>query len=387
MNLNALIQGLRNVTWLLQKQRHDLPDFETWYNGWTQSVSDDAVMKWLVRSRNRIVKESDLELLSTAKVRISLDWLHEYESSWVMPPRLDTRNILIRIMSSERGMPPVGMLTIERRWIDKLLPEWELLDSTAHAYDHLVQLMLIAHGKIGINVCNLPGRDRECVTAKLARGLIGCMSFRAQSRLLHIDLSSRTEFTEGYRIIAADEGERKRARERYGTISMTGTVIELVPNALEIAKRMLSADAALMTVAWIIRGRAVVQFHPIDFPNREAKRLMMHRLADRVAVLNADGVIFIGESWIYEAEPAEGLDDAWVVQPAERANRREVIQVVGITRDGQTADRTLFFERGRDGKIIYGKLWVDIGGEINFLEPIRQKWAAMDNSAGGPSGG
>ena len=92
LNLNALIQALRNVTWLLQKQRHDLPDFETWYSDWRQSVSDDAVSKWLVRSRNRIVKESDLELLSTAKVRISLDWLHESESSWVMPPRFNTRN-------------------------------------------------------------------------------------------------------------------------------------------------------------------------------------------------------------------------------------------------------------------------------------------------------
>jgi len=71
----------------------------------------------------------------------------------------------------------------------------------------------------------------------------------------------------------------------------------------------------------------------------------------------------------------------------EHANRREVISVTGITRDGQIADRAIFFEHGQDGEIIYGELWVDMGGDINFLEPIRQKWIAMGKSAGGPSAG
>jgi hypothetical protein len=332
------------------------------------------------------VKESDLELLSTAKVRISLDWLHESESSWVMPPRFNTRNILIRIMSSGGGIPPVGMLTIERRWIDKLLPDWELLDATAHEYDHLTRLMKIAHEKMAIKACNLPGRGRECITADLTSGLTGCMSSREENRLLHIDLSSRDEYTEKSRFITFDEGTMKRAVERYGTVSMTGTAIELVPSAVDIAKRILSADKRLMTVAWIIRDRTVVEIYPLHFPNREAKRLTMHRLADRVGMLNADGIVFIGESWIYEAEPVEDLGDAWI-RPMEHANRREVIQVTGITRDGQVADHDIYFEHGQDGEIIYGEEWVDSGGEINFLEPIRQKWIAMGKSVGGASVG
>ena len=89
---------------------------------------------------------------------------------------------------------------------------------------------------------------------------------------------------------------------------------------------------------------------------------------------------------IYQAEPVEDLGDAWI-RVAEYANRREVIQVTGIHRDGQVADRAIFFEHGQDGEIIYGEEWVDIGGEINFLEPIRQKWIAMGKSAGGGSVG
>ena len=159
MNLNALIQGLRNVTFLLQKQRRSLPDFEHWYKEWQQSVSGDQVMRWVVNSRNRIVKESDLELLSTVKVRLSLDWLHEFEETWEMPARFDTRNILMRLMSDGRPMPPVGTLTIERRWIDKYLPEWELLDATAIVYDRITQLLVTAHRRMEVPNCNLPGTE------------------------------------------------------------------------------------------------------------------------------------------------------------------------------------------------------------------------------------
>jgi hypothetical protein len=137
---------------------------------------------------------------------------------------------------------------------------------------------------------------------------------------------------------------------------------------------MLSVDKALMPVAWIIRDRAVVQFFPLHFPSQEAKRLTMHRLADRVGAMNADGIAFVGESWVAEANPGEDLRDPRTPRASERPNRREVIQVAGLTREGQTADRTLFFEHGPDDEIVFGELCVDIGGWTNFLEPIRQKW-------------
>jgi hypothetical protein len=371
MSLNALIQNLRNVTWLLQKQRRELPDFETWYGEWRDSISDDTVMKWLVRSRNRIVKESDLELLSTANIRLSLDWLHQYESSWAMPPRLNTRSILIRIMSSAPP-PPMGVLTIQRKWVDKFLPEWELLDATAHAYDHLVRVMTAAHVKMGTSKCQLPSRKRECVTADLKGATLGCMGHREESRLLHINLADRTEITEGYRTLKVDEDKLSNALDRYGgAVPMVGTAAELVPGALDIAKRMLARDRALMSVAWIIRDRAVIQFYPLDFPDQESKRLTMNRLAEHIAMLDADGVVFIGESWIVAAN----LEDLRTPRLAEHPDRREVIQIVGLTRDGETADRTLFFEHGPNEEIVFGELWVDLGGETNFFEPIRRRWS------------
>src|ERR1039457_1902731 len=74
LNLNALIQDLRNVTWLLQKQKHELPDFGQWYPAWQRSASDDQVMRWVVSARTRVVKMGDLEMHSHALVRLSRGW-------------------------------------------------------------------------------------------------------------------------------------------------------------------------------------------------------------------------------------------------------------------------------------------------------------------------
>ena len=41
LNLNSLIQGLRSVTWLLQKQKAALPDFSQWYAKWQELARQD----------------------------------------------------------------------------------------------------------------------------------------------------------------------------------------------------------------------------------------------------------------------------------------------------------------------------------------------------------
>ena len=74
LNLNALVQDLRNVTWLLQRQKHELQDFDQWYRAWLDSASDDPVMQWIVSARNRVVHMADLEIHSHALVRLSCGW-------------------------------------------------------------------------------------------------------------------------------------------------------------------------------------------------------------------------------------------------------------------------------------------------------------------------
>lgn len=73
-NLNSCLQALRNVTCVLQKERRLVPGFESWYPEWQQRMSDDSIMVWLVKSRNRVVKMGDLDLLSSATMRLELGY-------------------------------------------------------------------------------------------------------------------------------------------------------------------------------------------------------------------------------------------------------------------------------------------------------------------------
>jgi len=161
LNLNSLIQGLRNVTFLLQSQKRDLPSFENWYGAWQRAVKDDLVMRWAVSARNRIVKQSDLEMHSTALVRLSFDWLNEVEEIVEVPPHYTTHRTIAGLLSAIPDLTE-GVVTIERRWVDVELPSRELLDATRFVYGCLARVVKLAHGAAGIAVCDLATRKPEC---------------------------------------------------------------------------------------------------------------------------------------------------------------------------------------------------------------------------------
>lgn len=72
-HLNALIQNLRTVTWLIRKRKSVIPDFESWYAEWQGRMRSGPVLCWLVHARNKIEKQGDLERNSI--LRISLVYL------------------------------------------------------------------------------------------------------------------------------------------------------------------------------------------------------------------------------------------------------------------------------------------------------------------------
>ena len=73
-NLNAAIQALRTVTFVLQKEKQDVPNFDGWYDQWRARLRQDPVMQWLVTARNRIEKEGDLDTCSSARVSLLAGW-------------------------------------------------------------------------------------------------------------------------------------------------------------------------------------------------------------------------------------------------------------------------------------------------------------------------
>jgi hypothetical protein len=370
LNLNNLAQNLRNVTWLLQKQKADLPDFAEWYKAWQDSVAEDPIMRWVVRSRNRIVKESDLELLSRANVQVSLDWANELTMSWTMPPRYRTREILIRLLSTQ-DIPRIGVLTIERRWVDRLLPDMELLDACAYAYEKIMDVIALAHAAVQISRCSLPGRAQDCVNSELT-GQCPCMHERDENRRLNVNLGTREEISEHLELVPSLSSEQ--LGDRYGEIQVTGDAIARVPQIIEINKRMLVRDGNLATVALLMRNEYMRHALALDFFDQASKRLALRRVAELTKRYGANGVILVSEAWVAAIGPDENLADPRILPARDRADRMEAINVLAITHDGRTATSTCIFVRNPDGTFNFSESAHDTGDQINLLEPIRRQW-------------
>src|SRR6478609_5941356 len=76
-NLNAAMEALRSSTWVLQKACEQLPSFQGWYDTQQAAMRHDPKLRWLVDSRNRVIKEGDLEGHSTARISIFRGWESE----------------------------------------------------------------------------------------------------------------------------------------------------------------------------------------------------------------------------------------------------------------------------------------------------------------------
>jgi hypothetical protein len=381
LSLNALIQSLRNVTFLLQSQRRDLPSFDTWYGAWQRAVKDDLVMRWVVNARNRIVKQSDLEMHSTALVRLSFDWLNEIEDLLEVPPHFTTHQTISGLLAV--GSPLTqGVITIERRWVDVELPTRELLEATRYAYGCLARVVRLAHNAAGVTTCGLAARIPECVGPGLKESL-QCMHQIDDNRRLHVDLSTMTQLTEGMEILHLDDIPREVTQARYGEMAVSGDAIARVPQVTEMVKRMLSVDKELATVAWLLRGPQTVDIFAMPMPNQSSKSVQMNRLADLVEQVSADGVVFICESWMdtADADLVVGDRDMKAASPPEE--RGECIWIIAVTKDGRSAESITVFTHGEDGEIVFGPTMVNLGGLPNMLIPVVRRWQQMESRDSG----
>ena len=47
VSLNSFIQEARNVTFILQKNKKEIPRFEEWYAGWQDKLKADRILRWI----------------------------------------------------------------------------------------------------------------------------------------------------------------------------------------------------------------------------------------------------------------------------------------------------------------------------------------------------
>jgi hypothetical protein len=135
LNLNNCIQTLRTVTFVLQKQKSISTKFDSWYEQWQNRMRGDPILKWLLKARNTIVKEGDLSTLSFARASIVESWFGAPILEMEVPPSTKTEDMAqLLAHQASKGIFVVGLLRLERRWVDSELPAHEILESIAHSF-------------------------------------------------------------------------------------------------------------------------------------------------------------------------------------------------------------------------------------------------------------
>jgi hypothetical protein len=78
INVNNAIQTARTVTFLIQKHKASIKDFDEWYLAHVlEPFKNDRIMNWLKESRNRIEKEGDLEVYSECTLETVFSYTDE----------------------------------------------------------------------------------------------------------------------------------------------------------------------------------------------------------------------------------------------------------------------------------------------------------------------
>ncbi len=189
IGLNAAIQALRNITFVLQYEKSAIPEFDKWYESYRDQMKQDEVLRWLHQARNIIVKQKDLELHSLAAARVRT-WNEVSLLKFTISPFLATEQIakdLVRlhIIKAPDEVFDHAVLSVERSWIVNDLPGHELLSVISHGYLFLENLVRDAHKQMNIPTCDMrqPQHDNS---------LLPCMSITRDDRTVNMKLSDQS---------------------------------------------------------------------------------------------------------------------------------------------------------------------------------------------------
>jgi len=396
-NLNQLIVTLRQVTFMLQTQKHKIEDFGSWYEeGWRERLKADPIMAWLHDARTQIEHVGDLDLESTAKVTVIASWLDGPYTEFEVPPHVGPEEIAAQISSADlpERIRREGLLKVERRWVSSDLPDQELTDVCAYGYGVLATILSEAHERLGIRMQTFGAEAHERKHERTAHlgGRLPCMLMTREGRTAHLHMASDSLLEIEEVEVQWGQKDAQRFKEKSEgmlidfetafTDARPDDPFDMAARISTVARRMLAAEGHHDTLALFFSKEG----HPVGitklhFEDQAEKYLAFRNLADQAEENGADTLILIGEVWT--AQLRDGEDPATMARASERPDRMEALVVQVATADGRSRSYETRFTRSKKGQPVLGPTR-EIDNELNasFL-PLRQMWRRREKAASG----
>lgn len=157
-NLNAFIQALRNITFMLQSEPGKPEGFAAWYATKQAEMAGSDLLRRFVNARNIVVKQSSLQAWSTAQSgvfrgsHLKLGMKHSVPlfapSTWV----LERLKANVGFFLDEERTQPWEQFGIYRTWVVEQLGKQEVLSLCVQALNRIGTVVESAHALFGAEV-------------------------------------------------------------------------------------------------------------------------------------------------------------------------------------------------------------------------------------------
>ncbi|MGB0743703.1 MAG: hypothetical protein ACPGSB_04175 [Opitutales bacterium] len=367
-NLNSLVQEIRNITFLIQKQKSDLEDFESWYKTWQNKLKTDRICKWSVKARNVVVKQGDLNTKSLAKVTITNDWLNEHTETLELSLSAKTESILRSIINNvdANNVSDESIVCIERLWIDSEFSDFEIIAATGHCLHMLSMLIQDAHA----NYCEKSKCEKLDQILEFSNKYFFTDLENELSRKLYIKLKELKTGDVQFKQTNFTPEECEGAKDRYGNIeiktdSAPESLEHYVNHHLEASKIILKKDGYLLPVLHVLTKNNHIHQIGLIFEDRADKHIQLRNAAEYIRRIDAKYVILTGEAWGAVFDPSSNIMHA-----KDYPNRDEVVGSAGVSHSLNYFHMQCKFTR-QNKDIIFQE---PISGThpINMLKPIAE---------------
>jgi hypothetical protein len=385
-NLNSCIEALRNVTFVLQKEKRAFTSFDGWYSPWQARLKDDKAAKWAHDARTTVVHQGELQSHSVAEVRL-VTWRDEIIARMNVPVCAASEEILhnpkvVDLIAKSRTLKADlkdAAIAIERKWTTAELGESELLDTLAQVYGVLSDLVLDAHTHLNQFGC-IPAVDDhpDLRSANNRTGTLPCMAAGPERRTEVFKLDTGEQFlpqsAEFQLRFHPGENPGKRYGIERGSIADWEMLdpLRFAKRILDQAKRIIRQDKYHQRMMFIRNGQGRWEIHKLIATDRTEKHLVMRMIAQKIESESCDALIEVGESWTASAEVVR---DPNFVSIEKVKGRGEALTVIVATREGIRRAYLTPFRRGPLGGIKLGDT-TETEAETYFyyLQPIFQIW-------------
>ncbi len=311
LSTNQFLQTSRTVTFIVQKNKDQIPGFDDWYRPITAEWGRDAVMKWAKDSRNTIEKEGDLDLHSTLTMTLFWSYIVEQDISLVTGREELLQAGTKRLIRFARSHLPSGVVDssavrIERRWVANTLPEWELLQAFTYIYASHYRMCQGLAAHIGDKLsAKVPSPD----SLYAARESV--------MRTAYLKLADMRVHSQNVEIVKFDRGALSAEREALlapvkDAASSARNLDDIFESLCTMACSTFEHDGYHVPMVFMydesLRAVGMMSAH---FGDRVDKYIFWRSVADRVAVTRAKFVVIVGEMWIRDMRKftyAQGLD-------------------------------------------------------------------------------